>query len=113
MTISLSLVASKDLYVDEGNAVTFELPSVARCGNYQFLGPKLSPLIIIKNQSAAAIQGGYVKRTSVYVLDNNQLRLTLENVTPIDRGKYSVYTKTDDRFKCSTVDYYLNVQGMQ
>ena len=110
---ALYLAESKDLFVDEGKTITFDLPSVTKCGNYQFLNPQLSPLIIIKNQSAAAIQGGYVKRTSVYVLENSQLRLTLQNVTPVDRGKYSVFTKTGDTLQCSKINYYLNVQGKQ
>lgn len=100
-----------EIYAEEGDSVTFDLPSVARCGNYQFLNPQLSPLIIIKNHSAAAVQAAYIKRTSVYVVDNSKLRLTLDSVAPIDRGKYRVYTKTGDVRACSKIHNYLNVKG--
>ena len=99
-----------EIYADEGDTVTFDLPSVATCGNYKFLNPQLFPIIVIKNQSSAAIEAAYVKRTSVYVVDD-KIVLTLNNVTPKDRGKYRVYAKSGAGISCSSLHHYLNIKG--
>ena len=109
---SICFLVAMELYADEGANVTFDLPSVAKCGNFKFLNPQLYPLMVIKNQSAAAIEEAYVKRTTVYVV-NNKLVLTLKNVTPKDRGKYRIYTKTGDITTCSAIHHYLNVKGIE